>query len=400
MSTSQSRFASKTLFSALAVESGDKESEDEQLIDSVKETPIRTRTFGTTSKLSKTAQKKAAKAAREAKQKARLETQRKKHSLANGTTPTEPESESAALSTSADTAPEPETLPLPPPPEVQQTPLTQIPNATPSVPAPPQEDVPANELPKASVEVVTTPQIEEVVEVAEKAVEVTEVHSEDIPVAVKQEPATANTENVLPSNNEKKRQAILTRTLWTFMIGGFIGKGTSLIRASYIAKSQLYSLKSAPPSESGGKKAAKDPWSKTLNWYFFAVTNYFLYGESIIYYFKHVVFSGAQLLPFAANHRIISFTLHTIGFVGFVMSLKKGYLKHHFIVNNILEGLIWFWVPASLVICNDVFAYICGITLGRTPLIKLSPKKTVEGFVGAYWCTMLFSLAWGAYFMP
>lgn len=30
----------------------------------------------------------------------------------------------------------------------------------------------------------------------------------------------------------------------------------------------------------------KDPWSKTLNWYFFAATNYFLYGESIIYYFK------------------------------------------------------------------------------------------------------------------
>lgn len=30
----------------------------------------------------------------------------------------------------------------------------------------------------------------------------------------------------------------------------------------------------------------KDPWSKTLNWYFFAVTNYFLYGESLIYYFK------------------------------------------------------------------------------------------------------------------
>jgi phosphatidate cytidylyltransferase len=29
-----------------------------------------------------------------------------------------------------------------------------------------------------------------------------------------------------------------------------------------------------------------DPWSKTLNWYFFGITNYFLYGESIIYYFK------------------------------------------------------------------------------------------------------------------
>jgi phosphatidate cytidylyltransferase len=33
-------------------------------------------------------------------------------------------------------------------------------------------------------------------------------------------------------------------------------------------------------------EAARDPWSKTINWYFFAVTNYFLYGESIIYYFK------------------------------------------------------------------------------------------------------------------
>jgi phosphatidate cytidylyltransferase len=68
-------------------------------------------------------------------------------------------------------------------------------------------------------------------------------------------------------------------------------------------------------------------------------------------------------------------------------------------VNNILEGLIWFWVPASLVICNDVFAYIWGITTGRTPLIKLSPKKTVEGFVGAFWSTIVFGIIWGTYFM-
>ena len=31
---------------------------------------------------------------------------------------------------------------------------------------------------------------------------------------------------------------------------------------------------------------SRGPWSKTFNWYFFAVTNYFLYGESLIYYFK------------------------------------------------------------------------------------------------------------------
>lgn len=74
-------------------------------------------------------------------------------------------------------------------------------------------------------------------------------------------------------------------------------------------------------------------------------------------------------------------------------------ISSHFIVNNILEGLIWFWVPASLVICNDVFAYIWGITLGRTPLIKLSPKKTVEGFVGAFFSTLIFALVWGTFFM-
>jgi phosphatidate cytidylyltransferase len=81
------------------------------------------------------------------------------------------------------------------------------------------------------------------------------------------------------------------------------------------------------------------------------------------------------------------------------MDCIDGRSSSHFIVNNILEGLIWFWVPASLVICNDVFAYIWGITTGRTPLIKLSPKKTVEGFVGAFWSTIVFGLFWGTYFM-
>lgn len=39
------------------------------------------------------------------------------------------------------------------------------------------------------------------------------------------------------------------------------------------------------------------------------------------------------------------------------------------------------------------------MSIGRTPLIKLSPKKTVEGFVGAFISTVLFSLLWGSYFM-
>jgi phosphatidate cytidylyltransferase len=36
--------------------------------------------------------------------------------------------------------------------------------------------------------------------------------------------------------------------------------------------------------------------------------------------------------------------------------------------------------------------------MGRTPLIKLSPKKTVEGFVGAIVCTIVFAIVWGTLF--
>lgn len=122
-----------------------------------------------------------------------------------------------------------------------------------------------------------------------------------------------------------------------------------------VAYREVTALFSLPSAQAAGHKSksakAKDPWRKTLNWYFFAVTNYFLYGESIIYYFKvrthlsvelrisallmaafsqHVVFADAQLTPFATNHRFISFSLYTIGFMGFVMSLKKGYLKQQF----------------------------------------------------------------------
>ncbi len=61
-------------------------------------------------------------------------------------------------------------------------------------------------------------------------------------------------------------------------------------------------------------------------------------------------------------------------------------------MNNVFEGMFWFFMPAALVITNDIWAYICGITFGRTQLIKLSPKKTVEGFVGAWVMTVIFGV--------
>lgn len=46
----------------------------------------------------------------------------------------------------------------------------------------------------------------------------------------------------------------------------------------------------------------------------------------------------------------------------------------------------------SLVIANDIWAYIFGFFMGKTPLIKLSPKKTVEGFIGGWAMTIVFGM--------
>lgn len=56
--------------------------------------------------------------------------------------------------------------------------------------------------------------------------------------------------------------------------------------------------------------------TKSLNWYWLATTMYFLYGESVIYYFKHIVLVDKVLLPLATHHRFISFMLYIIGTFG------------------------------------------------------------------------------------
>jgi phosphatidate cytidylyltransferase len=88
------------------------------------------------------------------------------------------------------------------------------------------------------------------------------------------------------------------------------------------------------------------------------------------------------------------------------------YVQSTLLVSNVFQGLIWFFIPCGLVVCNDVFAYIFGASLGgldctpssivdgsnsgfffgRTPLIRLSPKKTWEGFIGGAVSTLVFAV--------
>ena len=54
-----------------------------------------------------------------------------------------------------------------------------------------------------------------------------------------------------------------------------------------------------------------------------------------------------------------------------------------------MNSLCRFLLPATLIVINDIGAYFFGFFFGRTPLIKLSPKKTWEGFIGASVTTII-----------
>lgn len=216
------------------------------------------------------------------------------------------------------------------------------------------------------------------------------------------------------SEYQKKLANFYTRTIWTFvMLGGFfwaLFAGHIYIIIAITAV-QIISFKEVIAIHAVPSKARSLRFTKSLNWYFLGTTMYFLYGESVIYYFKHVLLVDRILLPLATHHRFISFMLYIFGFIFFVSSLQKGHYKFqfsqfawihmalflivgqaHFVINNVFEGFIWLFLPVALVVTNDIFAYLCGVTFGRTPLIKISPKKTWEGFLGAWFFTLLLGV--------
>lgn len=76
---------------------------------------------------------------------------------------------------------------------------------------------------------------------------------------------------------------------------------------------QIVSFKEVIAIANVPSRARRLRFTKALNWYWLATTMYFLYGESVVYYFKHIVLVDKVLLPFATHHRFISFMLYVIG---------------------------------------------------------------------------------------
>ncbi|SCU78951.1 LANO_0A04588g1_1 [Lachancea nothofagi CBS 11611] len=213
---------------------------------------------------------------------------------------------------------------------------------------------------------------------------------------------------------DSKTYNFVVRTVWTLiMICGFF---ITLASGHFwcvllILACQIAAFKECIRVTAMSGREKNLPLTRTLNWYFLFTTIYYLDGRSLFQFFQYYFINYGILNLVASNHLFICYCLYVLGFVIFVCSLRKGHLKFqfaslcvthmvlllvvfqaHLVINNVLNGLIWFLLPCGLVIVNDIFAYLCGITFGRTQLIEISPKKTLEGFLGAWFFTGIASI--------
>nr|CCC48662.1 putative CDP-diacylglycerol synthetase [Trypanosoma vivax Y486] len=151
-----------------------------------------------------------------------------------------------------------------------------------------------------------------------------------------------------------------------------------------------------------------------LKMWFLFITLFLMTGSSVQ---KPMVASYPWTQWFYRNFGMLAFLLYLIGVVGFVLSLRKGMYLYQFIqftwivmilglvvfqgyfqMLNMMRGMVWFILPVGCVINNDIWAYVFGKLFGRTRLLALSPNKTLEGFLGSFLFTMIWSF-WFAGFI-
>ena len=57
-------------------------------------------------------------------------------------------------------------------------------------------------------------------------------------------------------------------------------------------------------------------------------------------------------------------------------------VQAYLVLQTLQYGMVWYIFAMSIITINDIAAYMCGFFFGSRPLILLSPKKTLEGFIG------------------
>ncbi|KAF5472712.1 hypothetical protein F2P56_009406 [Juglans regia] len=228
------------------------------------------------------------------------------------------------------------------------------------------------------------------------------------------EDSKANGGHLLADDRNKYRSMWIRAYSSLWMIGGFvfiIYMGHLYIMAMVVViqifmARELFNLL---------RKAHEDkhlPGFRLLNWHFFFTAMLFVYGRLFSQRLVNTITADRFFDRFVNSlfkyHMAICYFLYIAGFMWFILTLKKKMYKYQFgqyawthmilivvfaqssfTVANIFEGIFWFLLPATLIAINDIAAYVFGFFFGRTPLIKLSPKKTWEGFIGASVTTII-----------
>lgn len=153
------------------------------------------------------------------------------------------------------------------------------------------------------------------------------------------------------------------------------------------------------------------PLFRTTQWMWFTVASFYAYGDFIVDTIQNN-HELHYLLPHMQYVGSISFFLYSTTFVVTITTLQREHMKFQinqycwtilvlcltigqlkYIMHNIFNGLFWYVFPCCLVFCNDIMAYVSGMTYGRKfiqrPFISFSPGKTWEGFLGGWFCTMV-----------
>jgi len=164
-------------------------------------------------------------------------------------------------------------------------------------------------------------------------------------------------------------------------------------------------------------KERKLPYFRFFSSYWFFVSFTYAYGlqleEHLLKQSFESILGGIKVSTVTQHFKGICFALYSIGLVAFVITLRRRryyayqftqfaychivclaiVVQSSFMIYTMWEGILWFLLPVALVVANDCFAYIFGFFFGKTRLIpKLSPKKTVEGFIGGLFATIVFSI--------
>jgi phosphatidate cytidylyltransferase len=213
------------------------------------------------------------------------------------------------------------------------------------------------------------------------------------------------------TNTKGKWTDLKVRVRWSlimvslFFLILFMGHFYSSIMVGLIVVSIFYELIDIPRFK---ERNAEIKNYYYISWYILCLGMYYFYittvKSRISFLTEYQIFY--YLLKY---HKFICFMLYCFGFILFLKSLSKGYYRYQFrqfayihiiflifgyfssmIISNIYNGMIWFLLPVSCVVVNDITAYMWGRMLGKHSLSPLSPKKTWEGFIGAFFSTIIW----------